>query len=89
MTKIELQRIEERVKVLVPGAWEWVGGVLWAIRANGTRTPIIDTDQGFKPPFDEAEREFIAKARTDIPRLLAEVRRLQEELELEPWQRGQ
>ncbi|HYE57419.1 MAG TPA: hypothetical protein VD948_02890 [Rhodothermales bacterium] len=47
------------------------------------RAVVIETDSGVYPPW-RADREFIAHAREDIPRLLAYVRELEQKLSPKP-----
>lgn len=82
MTEQQLQEIEARANATTPGPWEiernssgWIDG----IRApNGDE--IVKTDFGVYPP-ERPDAEFIAHARTDVPKLLAEVRMLKYYLE--------
>jgi hypothetical protein len=67
MTEQELNEIKERANQTWPGPWEW--------DENGyLRSTSADTDV----PFGEV-KEFVARARTDIPRLVSEVERLRAE----------
>jgi hypothetical protein len=83
MSKLDLDAIEARCEAASPGPWtaklgrttDWIadgrcGGIS---DANGEE--IITTDSGVYGP-EEADAAFIAAARTDVPALLAEVRRL-------------
>lgn len=85
MTDAELQAIENRATAATPGPWQATG-----LPYNGTDEPCILTAQGLyiaQTVYDmqsqteehavDADTMFIASARTDIPALIAEVRRLQ------------
>ena len=69
MDEQELSAIRTRSRQAWPGPWEWdeQGG-------------LYSTSAQTEVPFEEA-REFIAHARSDIPRLLAEIERLRAENE--------
>lgn len=76
MSEDELKAIEARADAATPGPWRWLNPRMiysentevlcaWAIHADDS-----DID------CDGADRAFIVAARTDIPALVAEVRRL-------------
>jgi len=69
MTDQELAEIEGRLHFLPPGPWQ-------TDALSGAR--VLDPLQPINPmPFQDTNvAEFIAHAREDVPRLLAEVRRL-------------
>lgn len=82
----ELAEIKAREEAAKPGPWtarpyedcgrldpERCDGI---VDAEGYA--IVKTDSGVYPP-EQATAEFIAHARTDVPRLIAEVRRLRTE----------
>lgn len=71
LTKEELAANRERADKATPGPWiiDRVNGVIWS--ADGRRVFEIG---GYEEPDDH---EFFAHAREDIPRLLAEIERLQ------------
>lgn len=83
----ELAAIEARAAAATPGPWEWservrlvsrsrwVGDASPEVSDDAEPLPIIVTDGGVYPPHG-ADRPFLAHARTDVPTLLAEVRRL-------------
>lgn len=85
MTDDELKAIEARAHAATPGPWhEGVG----KLRDGETREMVISPADdvivalaygGFGNPVDRTtqDRKFIASARTDVPALVAEVRRLQ------------
>jgi len=75
----ELNQIDARAEAALPGPWSWtpdtpkMNGVHWNMRIKdqpGIRFGIYEYQHGYQ------NAEFIAHARTDIPRLIAEIRRL-------------
>lgn len=67
MNEQELGEIKTRANATWPGPWKWdEEGFLHSVSV------------GSEVPFEEV-REFIAHARSDIPRLVAEMERLQRE----------
>jgi len=95
MTDDELQAIEARLKAATSGPWTTGAG---KVRDGETRELVIAPNDdvivamaygGFGNPTDRTtqDRTFIAHARTDIPALVAEVRRLQDALYL-AWSDG-
>lgn len=77
MTPEQLDEIEERAAAATPGPWRVDG---YAIAAE------VDTDSflevcSFRGNYADEDMPFVAAARTDVPALVAEVRRLREELE--------
>lgn len=84
MDKARLKEIEERAERATPGPWKWGGSP----RAQfGAANELTVRSAGEFPHGKwiadvgriqerEANAEFIAHARTDVPDLLAEVRRL-------------
>jgi hypothetical protein len=92
VTPEELAEIEARAEAATPGPWElemaWnslpygeeVAGYWdWYLHIDGDT--IIGGQEADKDPSDDLK--LIKEARQDIPKLIAEVRRLQEELEEE------
>lgn len=86
MTQEELEAIEARANAATPGPWErWPddvdGGDGWALVSDADGEPVV----GAHPcPLEqcadaEADYAFIAHARSDVPALIAEVRRLRSE----------
>jgi hypothetical protein len=74
MTDKELDEIRERCDRSSPGPWKaWVEG-----RDHTSGSSIVQTaaDDIEMSGATEADYDFIANARQDIPRLLEEVRRL-------------
>lgn len=75
-----LAEIEARVKAATEGPWEYgkrPDGSVWLSTGNPERGQHYQGDwEGF-----DADAAFIAHARTDVPYLLAEVKRLREALE--------
>ena len=74
MTKTELNTIEARASAASEGPWGicFDGGMLQ--RVTRTQAPDVASVPSFKDAI------FITHARTDIPALIAEVRRLQDRL---------
>jgi len=75
-----LDEIEARADAATEGPWEWhpyMGSGATLAKPNHPfhERNILKTTDDWPPVADDAE--FIAHARTDIPALLAEVRRLQ------------
>ena len=69
MTAAELDAIEQRAHAATEGPWE----------ASAHRTGhylVICPDCGVRGGYERADAEFIAHARSDVPALVAEVRRL-------------
>ena len=79
MTEEELQAMQARADAAAPGAWlSWVEG-----RDHLAGSNIIQTHGGGPEGVDIepvgasiADQHFIAAARSDVPSLIAEVRRL-------------
>jgi hypothetical protein len=72
---LDLDAIEARANAATPGPW-------WADADKGGEVSLwqvdpSDVDMAYFPAAD-ADNEFIATARTDVPALVAEVRRQQE-----------
>lgn len=80
MTDAELKAIEERAthENLSPGPWT----VEWANVTSGDVVGPVDPgpNWGGRAQYSRWDAEFIAHARSDVPALLAEVRRLQAEI---------
>lgn len=82
MTEEELAALEALTEAATAGPWEWNDHDLHAVSvanddpwdpASGQK--IIVTDSGAYPP-EKDDAAFIAAARTAVPALIAEVRRL-------------
>lgn len=92
MGDIDLDAIEARANAATPGPWDRVpqtrGGDLIAHRyetgnqmnPTGLRMVSFMMSRGNSLKEDEANADFVSSARTDIPALVAEVRRLREQL---------
>ena len=77
MTPERLAEIEARAEAATEGPWEaWDRGIGFEVHVNGE-----GLNSEFRETFRQADAEFIAAARTDVPALLAEVRRLQAAVE--------
>lgn len=72
MTPVDLPAIKARAEKATAGPWEIIGAGEY-VRGPGI---IVAPDNG---GINEADAEFIAASRTDIPALVAEVERLREE----------
>ena len=84
MTPERLDEIEARANAATPGPWEWhpyMGSGATLAKPNHPfhELNILKTTDDWPPVA--ADAEFIAAARTDVPALLAEVRRLQAAVE--------
>lgn len=85
MTGQQLSEIEARANAATPGPWEHCGcGEIVAVRRNEDVGEFTeDLTYGYSGEYgdmhgfhEEADAEFVAFAREDLPRLVAEVRRL-------------
>lgn len=84
MTTKRLDEIEARANAATQGPWEWhpymgSGATLAKPNRPFHELNILKTTDDWPPVA--ADAEFIAAARTDVPALLAEVRRLQAAVE--------
>lgn len=85
MTDAELQAILERAEKASPGPWEWRKGDVNPALV-GSECPVLftctigDDDPTQYLSVYDFDAAFIAAARTDIPLLVEEVRRLRSEL---------
>jgi hypothetical protein len=79
MTEAELAAIQARTDAATPPEWSHVRDELghWRIVWTHSRNSSVGRRGKF---FSDEDAAFIAHARTDIPALLAEVRRLREAL---------
>lgn len=79
MTPAELARAKEICEKATQGPWKilYDGRLVDGVYAGETR--IVETDSGFYPPRD-SEAEFIAEARTLLPKAIAEIERLQKQI---------
>lgn len=98
MTKIDLDEIEARALAATPGPWSVCPMDMYIFGGDGhmvaSNCPTEDAWQvrgfgaekaGQRPEgSQDANAAFIASAREDIPQLIAEVRRLQAQLNNEP-----
>lgn len=93
MTDEQLAEIEARANAATAGPWgierDPISG-MWTVFDTDTKCGIIDKENSgcASDPcpddvgFSRENAAFIAAAKSDIPALIAEVRRLKEELEL-------
>lgn len=85
MTDEELNAIEARAKAATEGPWralpceDWKGHCDGILRPDGLM--VVKTDSGCYPP-EMPDALFIAHARSDVPALVEEVRRLRRTLEI-------
>lgn len=79
MMQKELDAIRERAEKATPGPW-WLGGNDVDGPDTGYGELRVATISNTARREQKANAEFIAHAREDIPRLLAEIERLQAEL---------
>ena len=77
MTPEELDAIEQRANAATPGPWELVD---WFSAVEPGRTDLGSPIGEVGCDLAIADAEFVAAARTDIPALIAEIRRLRREL---------
>ncbi|MBP0448456.1 hypothetical protein J5Y04_02670 [Kitasatospora sp. RG8] len=91
LTDDELTAIERRAAAAAPGPWkahlegQGIGGESFIqVRPDAdpddeiyVRRYVGNAELGSRHPELHADLEFIASARSDVPRLVAEVRRLQ------------
>lgn len=90
MTDLNLDAIEARANAATEGPWESLdrGDRLVAWRQRDDELGIAAFDYVVPEPMDNADdAEFIAHARTDVPALVAEVRRLRD-IEAEAYRRA-
>ena len=78
MTPERLQAIRARCEQATPGPWSWAPGYV-LVSARGDRILVLDYTYGPRQ-LTEADAEFVAHAREDVPALLEEVERLQAEV---------
>jgi hypothetical protein len=78
---MNLDEIEKRAAAATPGPWKWKKDNLCAPAPYYVvLKPFYDDDTGEVTTCIFAnDKDFIARARTDIPDLIAEVKRLQDE----------
>lgn len=82
MTEIDLEAIEARANAATEGPWIIKKSVMAEAEIVGNDGEAVvqaDGETGVAS-FELKDGEFIAHARTDIPALIAEVRRLRERL---------
>jgi len=72
---IDLEAIRARAEAATPGTWKLL------IRGNTVKSYAIEGVCGGMKFIDNSDAEFIAHSREDIPALLAEVERLQGEIQ--------
>jgi hypothetical protein len=78
LTDADIQAIEQRLERATPGPW--IEHLEKRDEISGSDV-IATADQDiYLPGASEADYIFVANARQDIPRLLAEIRRLRREI---------
>lgn len=85
MNKEQLKKIKDRVEAAMDGPWKYDGEAIYDSKT--TRIADVWVDAGpcqYVLRGTKETHEFIAHARTDIPNLLDEVKRLQDVLR-EAW----
>lgn len=90
ITEEELKAIEQRAAAATQGPWRVVRNGLGGSCgvepvADGCGSLHHRRSGPWEPPVVDPDDEFIAAAREDVPRLVAEVRRLREAVE---WERA-
>lgn len=86
MTDEELEEIEDLAESAAPGPW-WAtsevigvfGETRWGIRCRNVTGLVELMRSGAGRPYGPREFEFVAQARTAVPKLVAEIRRLRSE----------
>jgi hypothetical protein len=91
-TEIDVDAIEASANAATPGPWQVTDhneGLdpprpLWGVTNDEYHNPSADDDAPWIAVEirigDRADAEFIARARTDVPKMAAEIRRLREQL---------
>lgn len=79
LTAQEIEAIRKRAESATEGPWKWDGDSL-TYRKHGMLDPIVWANQYGDITVEEPDAEFIANAREDIPKLLAEVEALRNAL---------
>ncbi len=79
MNEKELAEIEARAEAATPGPWEVDNDLSVFTKDGGHGTPWTLFDTVGNEGEDSSNADFIAHARQDVPALVAEVRRLNEE----------
>lgn len=79
MTESELQELEALAKSATPGPWERVfgdGEHFVASPTNGEDNPVMSNTDFYPAAVTAEDQAFCAAARSAVPALVAEVRRL-------------
>lgn len=78
MTDGELAAIEERCNAATPGPWNWNGDEIYGVHGDDVLSieAIPFSMYGEQLYFGDGVLPFVLAARTDVPALIAEVRRL-------------
>lgn len=83
MTDLDLDAIQARVEAATPGPWVHEDPGFHANRITSERGDIAYTI------VEEADGQFIIHAREDVPRMVAEIRRLRKIIERQNLTGGQ
>ena len=86
MTDEELREIEERANQATPGPWSVRDQFIETASSPSHLLGVTmqRTEEGLTQLPGEQNARFIAQARTDIPRLVSEIRRLKSQIRNEP-----
>ena len=80
MKKEELEAIKRRCDAATAGPWRVEHGINVICADGKTATGATGTDAEYWHNRDKSNAEFIAHARTDIPNLIEEIEKLQEQV---------
>jgi hypothetical protein len=81
--ELDLGAIKARADAATPGPWEAGERCVWQAGMLNTAEIAVDCEHGNGGIQRHVDAEFVAHARTDVPALLAEVKRLRERAEKE------
>lgn len=74
----ELAAIEQRASAATPGPWATYRDETWMVVYIDANNGVVVAPEGDNLILSVADAEFIAAARTDIPALISEIRRLEQ-----------
>ena len=74
----ELTVIEQRANAATPGPWAIYRDETWMVVSIDATNGAVVAPEGDNLILSVTDAEFIAAARTDIPALIAEIRRLEQ-----------
>lgn len=84
MTDLDLDAIDARVNAARPGPWTWCRTTAGSYSSLDSGDDEVLSAQGHVDGWidsDDADAEFIAHAREDIPALIARIRQLEADKE--------